>query len=61
MTCAGMRGNLIAVVCKGCCGMFILNNICKSLAVDYFMMNMGEFTYHCSSLLLTKEIEQTVQ
>jgi len=58
---SGMRGNLITVVCKGCCGVFVLNNICKSPAVDNFVMNMGEFICHCSSLVLTKGIEPTVQ
>ena len=57
----GMGGNLIAVVCKGCCGVFVLNCICKSPAVGNFMMNMGEFTCHCSSLILTKGTELTVQ
>jgi hypothetical protein len=38
-----MRGNLIAVVCEVCCGMFVPNNISKSPVVDNFVMNMAEF------------------
>jgi hypothetical protein len=50
---AGVRGNLIAVVCKGRWDVFMLNNMYKSSAGDNFIMNMGELTCPCSNILLT--------
>jgi hypothetical protein len=39
----------------------MLNDMYKSPAGENLIMNMGELTCHCSSLLLTKGIEPTVQ